>query len=136
LIALDCVRYQDSVDDLGGFAISDHDDEVRPGPHPEEKFQVTLPGPALPLQPGKKLVFWATESDGTGGREHEDIMLRRVPAAVAHRFRGAAGARGFTHAQYLAALVALHQAMRERADGGDEGVAAVLRELGLGTIAI
>jgi hypothetical protein len=63
-------------------------------------------------------------------------MLRRVPVAVAHTFRGAAGARGLTHAQYLAALVALHQVMRERADGGDEGVAAVLRELGLGTITI
>ena len=63
-------------------------------------------------------------------------MLRRVPAAVAHRFRGAAGARGFTHAQYLVALVALHEAMRARADSGDEEVAAVLRQLGLGTVAI
>lgn len=63
-------------------------------------------------------------------------MLRRVPAAVAHRFRGAAGARGFTHAQYLGALVALHEAMRQRADGGDADVAATLRELGLGTVSI
>jgi hypothetical protein len=97
---------------------------------------VSLPGPPFPLQPGKKLVFWATESDGQGGREHEDIMLRRVPATIAHRFRGAAGARGFTHAQYLAALVTLHEAMRERADGGDDEVAAVLRQLGLATVAI
>jgi len=63
-------------------------------------------------------------------------MLRRVPAAIAHRFRGAAGARGFTHAQYLTALLALHEAMRERADGGDGEVAAVLSQLGLGTVTI
>jgi hypothetical protein len=136
LTAIDCVRYQDSVDELGGVAISDHDDEIGPGPDPEDRFHATLAGPPFPLQPGRKLVFWATESDGAGGREYEDIMLRRVPAAVAQLFRGAAGARGFTHAQYLASLVALHQAMRERADRGDEGVAAVLRELGLETIAI
>jgi hypothetical protein len=96
---------------------------------------VQLPDPRS-LKPGENLVFWATESESGGGREHEDIMLRRVPAAIAHRFRGAAGARGFTHAQYLAALVALHEAMRERADGGDRDVAAVLGQLGLGTVTI
>jgi hypothetical protein len=63
-------------------------------------------------------------------------MLRRVPAAVAHRFRGAAGARGFTHAQYLSALVGLHKAMRKRADEGDAEVAAALDQLGLGTVSI
>jgi hypothetical protein len=48
-------------------------------------------------------MFHAAEGEGEGGgREHEDIMLRRVPAAVAHRFRGAAGARGFTSAEALA----------------------------------
>lgn len=113
------------------------DDEFRPGPDPGETFRgAPLPGPSFPFQPGKNLVFWAAESDGTGGREHEDIMLRRVPAGVAHKFRGAAGARGLTHAQYLTALVALHEAMRERADGGDEGVAPVLQQLGLGTVSI
>jgi hypothetical protein len=94
-----------------------------------------LPDPRS-LKPDEHLVFWATETESTGGREHEDIMLRRVPAAVAHRFRGAAGARGFTHAQYLAALVALHESMRERADRGDGEVAAVLSQLGLGTVTI
>jgi hypothetical protein len=110
------------------------DRQSRPG---EEgpKFHVQLPDPRS-LQPGENLVFWATESESTGGREHEDIMLRRVPAGVAHRFRGAAGARGFTHAQYLAALVALHEAIRERADGGDSDMAAVLGQLGLGTVTI
>jgi hypothetical protein len=63
-------------------------------------------------------------------------MLRRVRGPVAYRFRGAAGARGFTHAQYLAALVALHEAMRQLADGGDAEVAAVLTQLGLGTVTI
>lgn len=97
---------------------------------------MSLPGPQFPLRPGNNLVFWATESDNQGGREHEDIMLRRVPATIAHRFRGAAGARGFTHAQYLSALVTLHEAMRKRADSGDDEVATVLRELGLATVAI
>ena len=87
------------------------------------------------------MVFWAAEGEraegeNPGGREHEDIMLRRVPAAVAHRFRGAAGARGFTHAQFLTALVSLHEAMRKRADDGDAEVKAALDELGLGTVSI
>jgi hypothetical protein len=92
------------------------------------------PAPGFP--PGKNVMFWAAEGEGGWSREHEDIMLRRVPAAVAHRFRGAAGARGFTHAQYLTALVSLHEAMRRRADGGDAEVAAALQELGLGTVSI
>ena len=92
------------------------------------------PGPGF--QPGKNVMFFAAEEDSAGGREFEDIMLRRVPAAVAHRFRGAAGARGLTHAQYLTALVALHEAMRGRADEGDAEVAAALEQLGLGTVSI
>jgi hypothetical protein len=91
--------------------------------------------PGLPLPPGRTF-FWAAESDSAGSREYEDIMLRRVPAAVAHRFRGAAGARGFTHAQYLTALVSLHEVMRGRADEGDAEVAAALDQLGLGTVSI
>jgi hypothetical protein len=92
------------------------------------------PGPAF--QPGKNVMFFTAEEESAGGREFEDIMLRRVPAAVAHRFRGAAGARGFTHAQYLTALVALHEAMRRRADEGDAEIAAVLDQLRLGTVSI
>lgn len=97
-------------------------------------FHASFP-PGLPLRPGKN-VFWTAESEGGGGRQYEDIMLRRVPAAVAHRFRGAAGARGFTHAQYLTALVSLHEAMRKRADDGDADMAAALDQLGLGTVSI
>jgi hypothetical protein len=99
----------------------------------EETFTVPLPAPPFP--PDKDVVFFARRA-GSEGREHEDIMLRRVPHAVAHRFRGAAGARGLTHAQYLGALVALHEAMREKADGGDANVAAELEKLGLGTVSI
>jgi hypothetical protein len=98
-------------------------------------FRASFP-PGPPLPPGKNVVFWTTDGDSAGGREHEDIMLRRVPATVAHRFRGAAGARGFTHAQYLTALVTLHEAMRQRADGGDTEVGAALDQLGLGTVSI
>jgi len=94
------------------------------------------PGPPGPPAPPGRNFYYAVESESAPGREHEDIMLRRVPAAVAHRFRGAAGARGFTHAQYLSALVSLHEAMRRRADEGDAEVAAALDELGLGTVSI
>src|SRR5215469_6314399 len=98
-------------------------------------FHMPFP-PVPPFPPGKDVMFFTTETDSAGGREHEDIMLRRVPAAVAYRFRGAAGARGFTHAQYLTALVALHEVMRARADGGDAEATSVLDELGLGTVSI
>jgi hypothetical protein len=111
------------------MADSENAGEGEPG-----TFHASFP-PAPGFPPGKNVMFWAAEGEG-GGREHEDIMLRRVPATVAHRFRGAAGARGFTHAQYLTALVSLHEAMRKRADGGDAEVAAALQELGLGTVSI
>jgi hypothetical protein len=99
----------------------------------ERAFHASMPGP---LPPGGDTFFWRADPEGPAGREHEDIMLRKVPSVVAHRFRGAAGARGFTHAQYLAALVALHEEMRRRADGGDADVAAALNQLGLGTVSI
>jgi hypothetical protein len=51
-------------------------------------------------------------------------MLRRVPAPAAHRFRGAAGARGFAHA--LTALACQHEAIRKRAGNGDAEMAAAL----------
>jgi hypothetical protein len=112
------------------------DKETGSGKHDAAKFHASFSGLPFPPPPGEQVVFWATESDSPEGREHEDIMLRRVPAAVAHRFRGAAGARGFTHAQYLSALVALHEAIRQRADGGDSEAAAVLDQLGLRTVSI
>ena len=98
-------------------------------------FHAPASGPGVPA-PGKNLVFWSVETDEGAGREFEDIMLRRVPSAVAHHFRGAAGARGLTHAQYLTALVTLHEAARRRADAGDEPLSGMLSELGLQTVSI
>jgi hypothetical protein len=98
-------------------------------------FHAPVPGPRIPA-PGKNLVFWSVETDEGAGREFEDIMLRRVPSVIAHHFRGAAGARGLTHAQYLTALVTLHEAARRRADAGDGTMAEILSELGLQTVSI
>ena len=98
----------------------------------------------MPLPPGfpphpphagdRVLFFRSTEGEEGGGKEHEDIMFRRVPRPVAMHFRAAAGGRGMTHAQYLTALVELHAALRERADAGDEAAKAVLDGLGLQTV--
>ena len=95
----------------------------------------------LPLPPPGDVLFFHREVKGPPppddeGRESEDIMLRRVPRATAQRFRAAAGGRGMTHAQYLAALVQLHEAIRGRADGGDAELAAELERLGLSTVSV
>lgn len=102
----------------------------------DEPFTLPLPPPPPGSGHERDVFFFSQSADDPPAREHEDLMLRRVPRAVALRFRGAAGARGLTHAQYLAALVALHEAMRERADGGDGGVRDELERLGLGTVSI
>jgi hypothetical protein len=52
------------------------------------------------------------------------------------RYLGAAGARGLPHAQYLTALVTLHEAARRRADAGDGPMEEILSELGLQTVSI
>jgi hypothetical protein len=70
------------------------------------------------------------------GREHEDIMFRKVPNDVARRFRAAAGGRSLTHAQYLAALVELHESLRRRADDGDEAARGELERLGLQSVTV
>lgn len=117
----------------------DEDGEPFPPPH--------LPPPIRARMRKERNMVWmarggpdeelvVARGGGPGDREHEDIMLRRVPRSVGHRFRGAAGARGITHAQYLAALVDLHEAMRQRADQGDPEVAAALERLGLRTVSI
>jgi hypothetical protein len=104
---------------------------------PEEGGEpFTLPLPPPPFGHHDKDVVFFRRRVGSQGRDHEDIMLRRVPREVAHRFRGAAGARGLTHAQYLAALTALHEAMRQRAEAGDADVGAELDKLGLRTVSI
>ena len=70
------------------------------------------------------------------GRESEDLMLRKVPRETAMRFRAAAGGRALTHAQYLTALVALHEAARTLAESGDEALSAELERLGLTTVTV
>lgn len=95
---------------------------------------------ALPTgSEGENFFFRAvdvSESPEAPDREFEDIILRRVPRAVAHRFRGGAGARALTHAQYLAALLSLHEGARQRADAGDKEMTGLLRQLGLQTVSI
>ena len=108
-------------------------------PEHDELFEMRVPLPPHfppPHARDRDVVFFRQRVEGEGKREGEDIMLRRVPRDVARRFRAAAGARGLTHAQYLAALVALHDALRARADAGDAGSAEELERLGLSTVSI
>jgi hypothetical protein len=97
-------------------------------------FQVPLPPPPFP--PGRDVVYFTRGVSPRDERDSEDIMLRSVPRPVAQRFRAAAGGRGMTHAQYLAALVELHESMRQRADSGHAELAAELERLGLSTVSI
>ena len=99
---------------------------------PQPPFVLPLPPPG----DVKYLFHREVVPSGDEGRESEDIMLRSVPRATAQRFRAAAGGRAMTHAQYLAALVALHESMRNRADGGDSELAAELERLGLTTVSV
>jgi len=114
----------------------------------EGPFEVPLPPPHFgppPFGPppgGRDVVFFQRAApppeppSGGAARDAEDIMLRRVPTDVARRFRAAAGGRAMTHAQYLSGLVALHEAVRALADGGDERAAAELERLGLGSVTV
>lgn len=102
-----------------------------------EPFTIPLPPPFPPPLPGHgDHVFYIRSDEDAGGKEHEDIMLRRVPRETAMRFRAAAGGRGLTHAQYLSALVSLHGRLRELADAGDEQLRSELDALGLTTVTV
>ena len=105
---------------------------------PEPFTMPVPPGFPPPHGRGDRVLYFRTEDPegGPGGKEHEDIMLRRVPREIAMRYRAAAGGRAMTHAQYLTALVELHARIRGHADGGDETAKAVLAELGLQTVAV
>ena len=94
------------------------------------------PFPPFPSGPHRDVVFFRSAEPETGGREHEDIMLRRVPRETAMHFRAAAGGRSMTHAQYLAALVGLHRRIRELADAGDEAMRRELETLGLASVTV
>ena len=103
---------------------------------PEDEFTIPVPPPFPPPHGPHDKFFWIRGEDEQGVREHEDIMLRRVPRETAMRFRAGAGGRALTHAQYLAALVALHGRVRELADGGNEPLRTELEQLGLQTVAV
>ncbi len=113
-------------------------DEIHFEPDGEpQPFTVPLPPPFPPPFPpghGDRVLFIRTDDDEGKPREHEDLMLRRVPRDTAMRFRAAAGGRGMTHAQYLVALVELHAGLRERAESGDENARATLDALGLQSV--
>lgn len=99
-------------------------------------FNVPLPPPP-PGHAVEDVLFVVGDApDAEGGREHEDIMVRRVPTDVARRFRTAAGGRALTHAQYLSALVALHERVRQSADAGDDGAREALDALGLASVTV
>jgi hypothetical protein len=100
----------------------------------DELFRVPLPPPGRGMPHLERDVVFIRS--GPEERDAEDIMLRRVPRPVAQRFRASAGGRGMTHAQYLAALVELHETMRRRADAGDGELAAELERLGLATVTV
>ena len=108
-------------------------DSSTPGqafPPADVTFEIPLPPPF-----GRRRVLIRSD-DEQEGRAAEDMMLRSVPRETAMRFRAAAGGRGLTYAQYLAALVALHERARALADGGDAGVDEALTELGLQTVTV
>jgi hypothetical protein len=104
----------------------------------DEFFHIPVPPPTqVPFPPHDHVMYVRGEGPPEAGvREHEDIMLRRVPRETAMHFRAAAGGRSLTHAQYLAALVDLHRRARERADGGDEELKRTLEDLGLGSVTV
>ena len=107
-------------------------------------FHMPLPPPgfphhpgAMPLPPGgpHRMLFMRGEAPAPGERTHDDLMLRKVPRDAGRRFRAAAGARSMTHAEYLTALVELHEAMRALAPD-DERVAAELARLRLESVTV
>lgn len=104
------------------------------GPGLDQDSHLSFSGPLAP--PAGKILIWRRDAGGPAADDHEDLMLWRVPSSLAHRFRGAAEARGLTPAQHLSALVSLHETMRQQADAGDDHAAALLGGLGLGTVSI
>ena len=104
----------------------------------DDEFTIPVPPPLPPHPPGlhEDVMYIRHGAPEGAGKEHEDIMLRRVPREVAMRFRGSAGGRGMTHAQYLTALVDLHKRVRELADAGDERLGRELDGLGLASVTV
>jgi hypothetical protein len=101
----------------------------------DEPFTLPLPPPPPGLHE-RDVLYVRHDGPPREPRDHEDIMLRRVPAATARRFRAGAGGRALTHAQYLAALVDLHESIRGRADAGDDALREELERLGLQSVTV
>jgi hypothetical protein len=101
----------------------------------DDTFNVPVPPPFGP-PPHGDVIFFRHDVEAPPGKDHDDIMLRRVPRETAMRYRAAAGGRGLTHAQYLTALVELHARLRTRADEGDEPTRTLLDELGLASVTV
>lgn len=59
------------------------------------------------------------------------IQIRSLPDRTARQFRAGAAARSMTFAEYFVALVDLHNAIRARADAGDDTLQAELTARGL-----
>jgi hypothetical protein len=95
-----------------------------------------LPPPPFGPHAHRDVLFFRREGEGAPGKDHEDIMLRRVPRETAMRFRAGAGGRGLTHAQFLSALVELHARLRAKADDGDQAARTLLDELGLTSVTV
>lgn len=64
----------------------------------------------------------------------DTLLVRGIGPEVASRLRRASAGREMTLAQYLTHLLDLHDAIRARADAGDDALAAELEARGLGTI--
>jgi hypothetical protein len=98
------------------------------------------PFPPPPFgEPGEHDVFFLRRrAERPSGEDAgtEDILMRRVPAETAALFRASAGGRSLTHAQYLVALVSLHQRLRQLAEQGDETARRELEALGLTTVSV
>lgn len=70
-----------------------------------------------------------------GSARAAELVVKGLSPEALERFRVASGARAMDSAQYLTALVDLHEAMRRLADTGEHPeVEAVLRRLRLGTV--
>jgi hypothetical protein len=110
--------------------MTDNDQETPPD---HQHLRQSLQGP--PGRPAGKVLIWRRDTNSTAD-DYEDLMVWRMPSSLAHRFRGAAGARGLTLAQHLSALIALHEMMRQRAESGDGQAATLLEQLSLSTVSI
>lgn len=62
------------------------------------------------------------------------LNIRNIDADAVERLKRAAGVRGLLIGQYVARLADLHEAVRARADAGDDALQAELDALGLGTV--